>query len=228
MSKLKDHWIGTYLQGTGGPSLLQKSSFERNDVTFANKVDYNLSGEVGVLFAFERAVVKVGLEAVRPQVVQGGQATGAGEVTLYSVTSGIISYGPTVGLDLQLGNFENFRFYILASAGYMKTTLKNDYQFTTPGQTQYSLIDYTEEGSAYSIMGRGGVGLEFPFSDAVTMSLEVGYRSLVASGLVHERGATTFSGAVTAGQTMKNRNGVDRVVDLSGGWAGVGLRFYFE
>jgi hypothetical protein len=226
--KLTDESFATYLQGAVGPSLIQKSSYERSDVTFSNKVEYNLSGEVGVLFTVSRTNLKLGLEIIRPQAITGAQALGEGEVPYYRVTSGIISYGPTIGFDFLLGASPHFRFFVSASLGYMKTTLKNDYAFTSEGQTRYGLIDYTEEGSAYSVMTRGGLGVEFSFSDNVTMALDAGYRSLVATGLQHERVAITLGGPVSIGHTMKDENGADRKVDLSGATMGVGLRFYFQ
>ncbi|MGE3972997.1 MAG: hypothetical protein AB7F59_00575 [Bdellovibrionales bacterium] len=227
VAKLKDQTLATYIHGTFGLSLIGKSPYERADVTFTNQVAYNASGEIGALFTLSRTNFKLGLEVIRPQLIQGAQAQGAGEVTLYRVTSGIVSYGPTLGFDFLLGSYDNFRFYITSSIGYMKTTLKNDYAFTDEGRTQYSLIDHTEEGSAYNVMSRGGLGMEFSFSDNTSLAMDLGYRSLVATGLVHERPAATFNGTVSAGDVMKDPNGNNRKVDLSGAWIGMGLRFYF-
>jgi len=226
--KLKDETFAAYVHFMGGTSLIQKSSFERTDVTFSNKVDYNLSGDFGVLFAMSRANFKLGLEFIRPQVVSGAQAIGAGDVLYYRVTSGIISYGPVAGLDLILKAGESYRIYITTALGYMKTTLKNDYEFSSQGRTNYGGInDYTEEGSAIGAMGRGGLGLEFSLADTATLAFDVGYRSLTTTNLIHERTAVTLNGSVVSGGVMKDQNGNDRKVNLSGGWAGIGLRFYF-
>ncbi len=225
---LKEQTAGTYLQATGGTSLLNDTAYSKSDVTFENKVGYNMSGEFGFMFLASRTWIRLGVALLRPQVIEGAQAKDTSDAVLYRLNSGIIAFGPVMSFEFPIKVFESTRFYFMGGLGYMKVTVKNDYQFTAAGTTAYSLADYTEEASAYTWMSEVGIGMELPLADASTFILNTGYRSLTANGLKHERSTPAIGGAIDSGDTLKDSNGQDRNLNLSSYWVGIGLRFYWN
>jgi len=226
--RMKEQTAGTYIQGTAGNSLLGNSVFNRYDVNIENKVSYNAGGEFGLMFLASRTWIRVGVEIIRPHLIEGAQAKDTvSEQVYYRVNSSVLSWGPVVNLEFPLRVFESVRLFFTGGLGYMKTTVKNDYVMTSLGNTTYGVSDYTEEASAYSFMSQGGLGVEFALADSSTFVLSGGYRGLIASNLKHERSNATIDGNVNAGDSFRDGSG-DRVINLSGYWVGLGLRFYWN
>lgn len=225
--KLKEQSVGTYIQGTGGTSVLSNSAYSRTDATFENKVEYTTSAEFGLMFLASRTWIRLGVELIRPQAILGAQAKDASDNVLYRVDSNILAWGPVVNFEFPLKIGESTRFFFVAGLGYMKITVKNDYHMTTTGNTVYGVADYAEEASSYSFMGQGGLGMEVALADTATFVLSSGYRGLIGTNLKHERPNSAIGGNINAGDTLRDNNG-DRTLDLSGFWAGVALRFYWN
>ncbi len=225
--KLKEQTVGTYFQGTGGTSVLSNTAYSRSNATFENKVEYTTSAEFGLMFLASRTWIRVGVELLRPQAIQGAQAKNASGTVLYRVDSNILAWGPVVNFEFPLNVGESTRFFVSGGLGYMKVTVKNDYHMTGEGSALYGVADYAEEASAYSFMGTGGVGFEVGLADTATFVLSTGYRALIGTNLKHERPNSTIDGNINAGDTFRDNNG-DRTIDLSGFWAGAAFRFYWN
>jgi hypothetical protein len=221
--------LASYFRGTAAQSNLKKTAFEKaggQDLTFSDQPSYNYSGEFGVLFKISNVNVRLGAEIFRPNAITGIEAKDASEAVLYTIDSGIISYGGVLSMDFPLVKGDRSRIFLSLGGGYFNTTLKNDFRFTSAGTSAYGVGDYVEEASAASYMGQASFGYEFLLSDSVTCVFDAGYRNMLINGLKHSRTATTLIGAVNPGQPMQNYDGADRVLDLSGIWAGLSLRFY--
>ena len=225
--KLSDQNFGTYIFGTLGNSAVADSAYVRDNVSFENKVGYNGGGEVGVSFLLSRAWMRLGVELIRPQSIQGAQAVNSAGTTLYRVNSGILAWDPVANFELPIKVFEIARFYFVGGIGYMKVTVKNDYELTDAGRSTFGVTNYSEEATGYSFMGQGGLGMEISLADTATFTLGGGYRYLRAYGLQHERANSTVDGTISAGDTLRSNAG-DRVIDLSGAYAMAGFRIYFN
>jgi hypothetical protein len=225
--KLKEQTVGTYIQGTGGTSVLSNSAYSRTDATFENKVEYTTSAEFGLMFLASRTWIRLGIELIRPQAILGAQAKDSSDVVLYRVDSNVLAWGPVVNFEFPLSVGESSRFFVSGGLGYMKITVKNDYHMTSAGNTLYGVADYAEEASGYSFMGSAGLGFEMGLADTATFVLSSGYRGLIGSNLKHERANSGIGGAINSGDTLRDNNG-DRIIDMSGFWAGAAFRFYWN
>lgn len=231
----KNEKFATYFRGTAGMSNLKKAAFERSggqdaggaELSFSDQTNYNYTGEFGIVFTVSRANVRLGLELLRPNAATGVEARNAGGTALYTVDSTVIGYGGVANMEFNLIQTDSSRLFFTGGGGYFSTTLKNEYRFTAAGQSAYpGQADYVEEGTAFNLMGQASFGYEFLFADSVTAVFDAGYRFLLVNNLKHSRDANTLTGTVAPGQTMQNRGGGDRSIDLSGIWVGLGLRFY--
>ena len=99
---------------------------------------------------------------------------------------------------------------------------------TSTGTSQFGNGDYIEEGTGYFIMGEAFGGYEFQFFDNVGFSLDAGYHYFTVGPLNANRNANTVRGAITQGSTLKNVDGTNRTVDLSGYFAAASLRIYIN
>ncbi|MEQ1875026.1 MAG: hypothetical protein ABL958_00175 [Bdellovibrionia bacterium] len=229
----KNEKFATYFRGTAGLSGLKKTAFESSggqNLTFSDQPNYNYTAEFGLLFSVSRMNVRMGLELFRPNAATGVEAKDASDVTLYTLNSTVIGYGGVMNLEFNMIEGDKSRLFFSGGGGYFTTSLKNEYAFTTAGNSAYPTVpNYVEEGSGYSFMGQASFGYEFHLSDTTTTVFDAGYRYMLVNSLKHSRDAVTLldpATPVTSGSNMKNRDGSDRTLDLSGIWVGLSLRIY--
>ncbi len=227
----KGESAAAYLRGTYGTIALGKQAFADSggaSLTFNETSQYGYTGELGFAFTVKAVTLRLGFEVLRPQSFNGVEAKDAAGTIQYNLNTSVIGGGGIVNLDFLFAQGARSRFYVTLGGAYSKLTIRNEYIFTDAGATTYATPSYTEEGSAYAMSMMAGLGWEAAMADSVTFSLDTGYRSLIATGFKHERQSQTVMGNVAVGDSMRNRDGTDRKLDLSGFWVGAGFRFYIK
>ncbi len=227
---IKSETFGSYFKGTYASGLVGKSMFESSSgtgVTFDKTADYNFSGEFGFLWARSFMVLRLGAEVIRTRSLQGTKGTDASDVELYKMNSDVNVFNPKVGVEFSFFRSSIARAFFGGSVGQATVTVQNSYAFTSAGNTTFNnLADFTEAGTQTVTSAEGLVGFECLFSDTTTFVFDAGYRSLKASALARKADVTTFDGAQTAGEPLKNSDGTQKTLDMSGLFVGLAFRFY--
>lgn len=225
----KEHFA-TYFRGNGATTVIGKSAYGKSSGTstsFSIEPAYTYGGEFGVLFTSGKFGLRVGIEAINPKKVDGAEGKDSSGALLMSMTSQIASYGPAVHIEIGAVTTNTTKLLIVGGAGIGNLTMTNSYSLTAAGSAAYpGVADFTEEGKGTAYTSDLGVAYEFSMVDNVTMVLDLGYRYFFVPKLTHERAATTFLGAVAVGDTVRNSDGTNRSLNLSGPFAGLAFRFY--
>jgi hypothetical protein len=223
--------FGAYLKGTGGVefenTLLSESRGAGADVFDSNHA-YNFSGEFGFSWSSQHVVTRAGLEIIRPSTIKDRDANNS-VGALYNVTSEISILVPKLDFEINLKRWSASKLYLLVGVGYASMVARNSYSMISLGTVAYpGVTDFSEDLRSTATLYEGALGFEGVMSDSNTYFVEAGYRGLTFEDVTHNQGATTFQGAVSQGDPAKNRDGTARSLDLSNGYAAIGLRFWIR
>jgi hypothetical protein len=210
--------FATYFAVTGGPSALKQSAFldEANPAyTYDKKVDYNYSGEFGLLYSVGKIGFRFGFEIFKPSTLSDVNASNGG-ATAYTFNSSYTAYAPKVGLEINLYKDSNSRAFIAGYAGAASVGVKNDYD------------THSEEMKGNGTLYGGGAGYEGPLADNTTFVLEAGYRALKFEKLTYSKDVPSAitGGSHIAGDPVNDVNGQARTLNFGGMYLSVGFRFY--
>lgn len=229
-AEAKDFNYGTrsfaaFVRGGAGLSQVAQDMFANAPGTAGfddSEVKANVFAELGAQYSSGRANFRFGLEALRPKemMIDGKNAGGT---KLYTLTSSIFAYSPTITMEYIYSTLGPIAFYATFGIGYSFVTFENKYEMVTPAATVYN-----EKGSGSAPGGTFGFGFEILFVDNATFSLDFGYRYLVVKNFKHTASGTLPGGSVTKGDAVENADGDPRRIDLGGLSAGLTLRFYIN
>jgi hypothetical protein len=218
--------VATYFKGNYGMGNVGKTAFADSigSTKITDSVKYLWGGELGLLVTMDSVGLRIGINLVNPQKLDGVEGKDAGGTKVYALKSTIIAVLPSAHIEVYLDKGKESRWVVAAGGGAGTVTLINDYDMVPGGP----IGDFVEEGSGYVYFGDVNLGYEFVLSDNVTTFLDCGYRYIYVPKLEHKRNATTFLGTVSKGDTVKVSDGTDRKLDLSSYYIGVGFRFYIN
>ena len=170
---------------------------------------------------------RLGLELIRPKSIVEHEAKNPAGTVLYSVDSEILGINPILTFEWSFIKSKESKVYAFAGGGLSVTRMQNTFTMTADGISELGVSsDFIEKGVANDVAGHIGFGFEILMVDNVTFMSEVGYRSLIARTFKSSTTTTSFVGAIAEGDVLKNHDGKDRSVDLSGPFVGIGFRFY--
>jgi len=229
-----DGVFSVYVGGTIGTSRIQKTPFEPgmpSTVSFPdyNGVNYGYSGLFGFDLTLQNRVsFKLGVDflyAAEAKDIEGKNSSGN---VLLSETSDTLGVVPEFMVELHLARGPRSRVSVGGGVGYMTATIRNDIRMTALGQSTLGVSNYVEEGQGTAIPAKLFTNFEFILVDNVSMVLQAGYRYAVVKQFNYTRNATAPApiGAEVQGQVMKNADGTNRTVDMSGVFGGVQLIFW--
>ncbi len=227
----KDESVATYLKGAYGPSAVGSSPYAASSgastASFDQVVRGNYSGEFGALFASSRFNLRLGVEFLIPSRISDVKGKDAGGAELFNLDTRTTALIPTLHLELVTHRAATSKAFVGAGVGYGYVKMENSYRFTAAGSAAYpALGDFTEKAQGRAIASHVYAGYETLLADHAAVVFDLGYRHLRAADLAHLTAADTFNGAVSRGEPVRKSDGAARGIDLSGGYAGLALRFY--
>lgn len=233
---MKDLSLAPYLRGTFGDAWTHQEAFIQGlgATTVDQTVTYSFSGELGVMFRVAPVVnMRLGAEIFAPNPITGAEGTDANGNLLLTMNSNVFVFNPQVAIEVETVRFKSGgRILWTVGVGDAFVSLKNQYTVTTAGQTALGLPSYDESASATVINGFTSAAWEFYMIDRIFGMLELGYRYMPVSKLVHGEDGKTFAektgSGPTAGSAVLNSDGNERKFDLSGVFVGMSFRFYIQ
>jgi hypothetical protein len=226
--------FSTYLRGTYGFTMLQKDAYQGgfpNTVSFPNQagVSQAYSAEVGFGLSSKYLTWRLGVELLNPAQTKDAAGLNASGTQWLTLSSEAYSVIPQVNVEFVVRQGPTWRWYFGGGIGYAITTFKNTVTMTAAGTTALGgVTDYIEEGSNYGLMGQGMSGFEFAFFDNVSMSFDLGYRYLNATGFKSNRDSRTACNQFYSGNTVTDCAGGDRALNLSGLFTAANFRIYIQ
>ena len=223
--------FAAYLKGTYGPSSILNtlnSDSKGNNAVLDSRLAYNLSGELGFVYATPSIAMRFGLEVIRPPDLKDAKGTDAAGNNLYSLTSELSVIAPKFSVDINLKRWEKAKLFLELGAGYASLAARNSYILTTAGKTQFAIPDFYEDLRAGAPLYEAGIGYESLLTDATTFLVEGGYRVLNFTSVKHNSDITTFQGPVTKGAAATNMDGSNRTLNLNNYFIGLSLRFWLK
>lgn len=228
--KIDEETLATSVKGVWGPSSILQTHFEDTsgtNMSIEDAVNYNLGGEIGIVFSASRAAFRLGIESIHPNPIEAKEGTNLSNQVLYSFDSDISALITKADIDFILRSGEKWRIYLSLGGGVGTLTYTNSYVMTTDGQTVFSgLANFTETGTGTATMFEGAMNFEHLFSDTTTFVVEIGYRQLLFDKITFKEDVTTFTGAHLKGDDVLNADGTAKTVDFSGPAVGFCFRFY--
>lgn len=215
--------FASYILLTGGPSVVKDKAFagESSADTYPAGVAQNISGEFGFVYATRYLSWRFGFEILKPATMKSAAASQGG-TDVYEVKSDLIGYIPKVGLEFNLKTSSWYRLLLFAGVGSASLTATNDYTSVTIAPNADFQAQYKSAGN----LQVAGLAMEMAAFDTTSVVLELGYRKLNFGKLTYAKDVTGFGGAHAAGDTVVDTDGEKRQLDFSGGYAGLGLRFW--
>ncbi len=230
----KEESFAVYFRGTGGPSLLKDQSFrgafDPSDVTLSSKAQYNLGGELGVLWAlFPQTQLRLGFEALQVKPAREAPGISGGGQTLLTLDSEVLLFHPNAVLEVNLIEESQWRAFLLGGSGWGMVHLTNDFALTSAGEVALGKDSFIEKSLASAWSWQAGLGGEWHFTDTSTVQLEAGYRSLLFSSLKLKSAVDSLAqGPTAAGETLLSFDGETRGLNLSGLYISFSFRFYIK
>ena len=214
--------FGSYLIFSSSQSNLKETPFAglttANDFSDTYKVP--LGGEFGFMYEDNKVGFRFGFEILKPSPTEGYAKLN--NVTQYYYKDNISALVPKIAMEI---NFISRPRYRLLGYGFLG-------QANLVESTDYSAVaiapnaSHTVEAKGAATMSGGGVAFEFSAFDTTTLIFEVGYRQLKFPNMIYSKDVTTFAGAVTSGTSIKNADGTDHQVDMTGAYAALGFRIF--
>lgn len=223
--------FAAFFRGSYAPSTISKAAFEKassyNEVYNA-EVNLLQSGEFGFVHATHYLNVKYSIEVIRASSLTKMDASTTGGTSLYLLDSNVSAVIPKFGLEFNLKQWPASRISMNLTAGQANLVLSNAYSFSNEGTTATGKTDYTEEGRATATLLDGGLALETLVFDTTTILFDIGYRQLIFSSITHNRDCDCLIGAKVKGDQIINTDGANRIINMTGSYAGIGFRFWIR
>lgn len=228
----KSAGFGTYVRGEYGLATRGDASFADSsgaNVSFSGSRSTTAGGEFGFLFAGEKSTFRLSAEVLLPKRLAGLEGTSSGGgVKYFDLDSKVTVITPQANLDFVVQPFAESRILASVGGGLALATTQNVYKMTSAGTAAFGgVTDHTETGKGQGIDAHASAIYEIMFADHATLAFDIGYRYCKISALTSSDDVHTFTGTYKAGDKLKNNDGSDRSIDLSGLFAGAGFRFYF-
>lgn len=226
-----ERFASLFRMSMGPSTLLQKPYADGSGagLDFDSSIKINNTYGFGFVYATQVMNLIFGLDTFKSEVKNNIGATDSNGAKMYRLSSDLSGYIPKVGLEFNLKSWNDSKFFIIVSGGNATMTLQNSYSFTSEGLTAYpTMSDYREEAKGTATLYENEFGYEKLLSDSTTMVFELGHRQFNVQNFKHNLAVTTFNGAVSKGDELKNNDGTNRVLDLSGYFAAITFRFYIN
>lgn len=222
--------IATTVKGAWAPSSILQSHFEDTsgiNITIEDAVNFNLGGEIGLVFTAPKAAFRLALESIHPNPIENKEGINLSSQIMYTFNSDVSVLLPKADIDFVLRSGNTWRIFLSLGGGVGTLSYHNDYAFSTAGQTVFAgLADFSEEGTSTATMMEGAVSFEHLFSDTTTFVIELGYRQLKFDQLKFKSDVTSFTGPHLKGEDVLNADATNKELDFTGFVAGVCFRFY--
>lgn len=220
--------FAAYFAASGGVSAIGVNAVKNetaSSLNYSGGSNLNYAGEFGFLFSKSLLSLKFGIEILKPSLLESTASTAAGE-DYYSVEGTILGYAPKLGLEVNLHGNQVSRSYISVAGGLANVTMKNEYSMTAAGSSALGVSNHSAESKGSGTLWEASLGYENILTDTTTLAVEFGYRQLRIDNLQYTKDVSTFSGANTSGDAVKNADGTAPNLDFSGGFISLGFRFY--
>lgn len=214
--------FGSYLIFTGSQSNLKDTPFA--GLTVANEFTdiYSLpvSGEFGFMYENKNIGFRFGFETLKPSPREGYAKLN--NVNQYYYKDDLSALSPKMAMEINFLTRSKYRFLGYGFFGRANLTETTVYTEVSIAPTVNHTVNMKSSGN----MSGGGVAFEFHAFDTTTLIFEVGYRQLKFANIIYSKDVTSFEGAVTSGTTVKNTDGTNHQIDMSGAYAGLGFRIF--
>lgn len=222
---------GTYLRGNYGSSNIQQDGYidrSGSNTLMAGEVDFTATGEIGYFSVKGPVGFRLGLEVINPQKISKTPGSNSSGTKLMDISSEAYGIFPVLHIDYYLLPGKNTRAILSFGGGYGRVTLKNTYDLTTDGTTEYGITSFKESAEGYTYILETSFGYELTLANSLTVVFDAGYRYGNVNSLEYKNNVTNFLGNQNSGDAFKNSDGQDLELDLSSFYTGIHLRFYFN
>lgn len=223
----KTEGFATYLYGTYGPSLVSDTAYANSSgsgTSVDKKTSTNYSGEFGFLISGETVSLRLGAEVIKPKTNSDIKGTDSSGNQIFNLESSVFAFIPRATIEYAIGSTPHSRWLATLGAGVAVVTVDNTY---TQVASSTGLTDHVESGTGTGTMIEIATAYEFLLSDTATMFWNIGYRRVSPAAFQSNKDVTSFMGSEPKDSDLKNQDGSNRTVNLSGPFAGVAFRFYF-
>ncbi|MES2962450.1 MAG: hypothetical protein V4760_01075 [Bdellovibrionota bacterium] len=225
---LKNERVAPFIRGTFGYCLAGTTAFGGSsgaDITFDKSANFATGGEFGVVVEGPSLGMRISVEYLIPKQLTSAEGKDQAGATQFSMESKMGVLIPQVNFDFNMKTTNVSRYFVGGGVGMATLTLEN--QFTQSAGSSYSALgNFTENGTGSTVGGQVYAGYETHFTDTVSISFDVGYRYYNVTTINSTKSQTSFTGSQVEGQPLKNHDGTDRQVNLSGPYGALGFRFY--
>ena len=214
--------FGSYLIFSGSQSNLKETPFAGLTVAddFSDSYKSPVGGEFGLMYVDNKVGFRFGFEVIKPPPTEGYAKNGG--VTKYYYKDNISVLVPKIAMEINFISQPAYRFLGYGFFGQANLVESTDYSAVAIAPNTSHTVD--AKGAAN--MSGGGLAFEFSAFDSTTLIFEVGYRQLKFPNLIYSKDVTSFSGAVTSGTSLKNADGSDHQIDMTGAYAALGFRIF--
>lgn len=224
--------FASYFKGQYGTSSLAQKPFApaggtgaTYDGTYSTQMGY----EFGFVYASRYMNMRFGFEVIKPPNMETIKGTDAGGADLFTLNNNISVYAPKIGVELNVKQWKESRFFISIDYGQASGTIENSYKFTTAGSNQYGgIADFREEIKGSAALMEYALGFEMFMFDTTTVVFDAGYRQLTFASFTHNVASTGFQGSVAKGAPATNTDGTTRSYDFGGPFASIMFRFWIQ
>ena len=224
--------VAPFINIRGGLSSMSSAPFEWQSASSysGDEVDLIYGGEFGIYFRSSLGLgVSLGVLVDTFDPVEGGAASNAGGVSLFTVNTEGLSYGPSLLFDYQFGTTQSYLWKFVFGGGYQFAEIENTYSMTATGQALVGgQSTFTETYKAEIPFAMIGIGTEFVLSGTSTMSFLLGYHYALANEWSYGQGGQNFAGSHTQDGDVLFENGSKKTIDWSYPFLQVGFNFYVD
>lgn len=225
---LKNDRFAPFVRGSFGYCLAGTSAFGASSgatTTFDKTANFATGGEIGVAVEGTTLGMRISVEYLIPKQLTSNEGKNPAGTTEFSMESKMGAVIPQVNFDYNMKTTGTSRFFVGGGVGVGVLSVDNEYTMAV-GSSYSALGNFKESGTGQTMGGQGYAGYEFHFTDTATLAIDVGYRYYNFTTINSTKDVTSFTGAEVTGQPLKNHDGSDRQVNLSGPYSALMLRFY--
>lgn len=198
---------GSYLRSSVSPWANGQTPWSQSSGTsvawsdqFTNIWNY----EFGFLYNSKSVTWRFGVEITQPPQLNGMVGSDTVSTTpYYSMMSSVSAVTPKIGMEINLRTWKDSRIWAYIEYGLANLTIQNSYNFTAAGTVKYGIANFREEVKSTQSKYSASLGYEVLATDTTTISLELGYQTLLFNNLTHNQVITNFQGPVTVGSAAK-------------------------
>ncbi|NCN42195.1 hypothetical protein GW916_13210 [bacterium] len=223
--------LAAVLEGSFGTSHLGQDPFASNigsGASLSESFNYMGSGKIGfALTPGDRLSFVFALEVLRPLSISTANGLNSSGTPLYQLSSEMIALNPMAAVEYSYSRAGNVRYFAGLGVGMGQVTITNQFDMTSTGESALGVTSYTEKLKGTAINGYMSLGVEAHFVDRISVIVQGGHRIFKVHELKHGSAVTTVAeGSVSEGDTVYNRDGTKRTIDLTGSFVGFGFRIY--